>query len=47
MWYFVLHSITGESFVQIGLDFVCNLPKTTQKQPKILLFAGTTNFENI
>ena len=25
----------------------CNLPKTTQKQPKILLFAGMTNFEDI
>ena len=29
---------------KLDLIWACNLPKTTQKQPKIPLFAGTTKF---
>ena len=46
MPYFELDCITGENFVQIAVDLGCNLRKTTQKQPNILLFAGTNNFES-
>ena len=30
-----------------NLIWSCNLPKTTQKQPKMLLFGGTRKFEDI